>query len=938
MKTLKLHITIVLTIVWSFSFSQYYTHFSEDNGLPSNHVYRITQDNLGFIWFITNKGMVRYNGKTFKTFSTKDGLPSNDIWDIRITPDNKVWYFTKAHKLGYILNDSVFSFSATKENKILFPISINQARNKILFFEDGKIHELKDKKWTQATQISDTLFNEKLTHPIIDKIRSTNKQDFFWLISKRNKVLKTFPFIHRVIYRGQVNDSLYIWISKTGYQVLNLNTLQVFNRRYKTFLKHDKSIKFVRFTNANNTIQLSGENFVARLDNKYRLTSVKYIPENIKSHFSFVDKNDNLWIATFTDGVYFFPKAKQEAKYVLENDKVGRLQFINDTLIANVYAKGFYAYDAPTKNVYPILKKNDFIFKVTYIEALKATFYITNSEVIKIDKKGKKTVFFDFYNNQLPRNLVYNNGKLYGITTATIIKLDPLTLKAEKIYNQYGVRDIMTVNNQLILSTAAGVKTIKNDTLIPFDFKKPFTKPVITSVPVANEQLIVCTDGFGAYLTDLKTIKPLEKSEFLSVQSAFYKNDTLLLATTNGILEYKKKDSTFKFIKQYTTANGLKSKTINDVVILDNTIIASSNSGISIIPIYNNQNNTLLNLYFEKAAYDNKKFANAATFDYTSGNQLDFTIATIDFSGQPKKPFNYKLEPIHKNWKTTRSQQLIFNNLQPNNYMLHIKSGNLIKTLKFTVKPLFWQRLWFRLVVASLIASVLFFVFWYLGKQTQLKKTILLQQEKKIAQSQLRALRSQMNPHFVFNSLSAIQYYITENDFKTSEKYLIKFSKLIRRFFEIAKEETTTVAEEAKLLKNYLDIEKLRFKDKLSFTVTVDDSINADTVIIPTMLLQPIVENAVNHGIFNKTTAGTITVTFSRLEAHTIQVTITDDGVGYRNTPESTISKQKSSGVLKDRMYYLNKSGKWFVLYTISDYNKERKDKGTEVTFTIKKL
>jgi ligand-binding sensor domain-containing protein len=120
LKLLKLHITLVLLVVWSFVFSQQYTNYSLKDGLPSNHMYRITQDYDGFIWTITDKGMSKFYGKTFKNFTIKDGLPSNDIWQISITPDNKTWFFSKTNKLGYIENDIVYSFPLDR-NKIFFP-------------------------------------------------------------------------------------------------------------------------------------------------------------------------------------------------------------------------------------------------------------------------------------------------------------------------------------------------------------------------------------------------------------------------------------------------------------------------------------------------------------------------------------------------------------------------------------------------------------------------------------------------------------------------------------------------------------------------------------------------------------------------------------------------------------------------------------------------
>src|SRR5690606_12049967 len=121
------------------------------------------------------------------------------------------------------------------------------------------------------------------------------------------------------------------------------------------------------------------------------------------------------------------------------------------------------------------------------------------------------------------------------------------------------------------------------------------------------------------------------------------------------------------------------------------------------------------------------------------------------------------------------------------------------------------------------------------------KEETKAQQEKRVAGLELQALRSQMNPHFVHNSLNAIQYFIQRNEVELSENYLSKFSQLIRLFFEYSRKQNITIEEELVLLKNYLEIEQLRFEEKLHYKIEVDESIDQEEQLIPSMLLQPIV-------------------------------------------------------------------------------------------------
>ncbi len=230
-------------------------------------------------------------------------------------------------------------------------------------------------------------------------------------------------------------------------------------------------------------------------------------------------------------------------------------------------------------------------------------------------------------------------------------------------------------------------------------------------------------------------------------------------------------------------------------------------------------------------------------------------------------------------------------------------------------------------IVLAIMVVALIFVFTVFVK----KRNSLITQnyEDKLAIQQqmhaieLQALRLQMNPHFVHNSLNAIQYYIQRNEVEQSEEYLSKFSKLIRAFFELSRKQTITLEEEVNLLDNYLSIEKLRFEDKLHYEITVDDALEDDTEI-PSMLLQPLVENAVNHGIFHKKGSGTIKVEFRALEDDGFQVSVIDDGIGLTAAKElfkktTKTIENRSTTVLQDRLKLLEYNGKWHIEHSVEE-------------------
>jgi sensor histidine kinase YesM len=170
-------------------------------------------------------------------------------------------------------------------------------------------------------------------------------------------------------------------------------------------------------------------------------------------------------------------------------------------------------------------------------------------------------------------------------------------------------------------------------------------------------------------------------------------------------------------------------------------------------------------------------------------------------------------------------------------------------------------------------------------RQLRNQKAQLDSVSKQLAEVQLAALRSQMNPHFIFNALNSIKKFVLSNDSDNADKYLGKFSKLIRSILINSRSGTISVQNEIEMLTLYLSLEKLRFGEKLNYHIQADPSLLEENVLLPTMIVQPFVENAILHGIMHKETHGEISVTFKELPKN-IEIHIKDDGVGRKTSTE----------------------------------------------------
>ncbi len=198
-----------------------------------------------------------------------------------------------------------------------------------------------------------------------------------------------------------------------------------------------------------------------------------------------------------------------------------------------------------------------------------------------------------------------------------------------------------------------------------------------------------------------------------------------------------------------------------------------------------------------------------------------------------------------------------------------------------------------------------------------------------------------MNPHFIFNALNSVNSFIASNDERTANKYLSDFSQLMRSVLENSDEDFIPLKKEIELLELYTKLEHFRFQDKFDYNLTVDDSIAVEDYLIPPMLLQPYIENAVWHGLRYKLEKGQLTIDIQKKSNTEITITIADNGIGRERskalkTEHQKRQNSKGMGNIKKRVAILNAMYKDKVEVFVSDYQ-EGEDVGTKVVVTLRK-
>jgi ligand-binding sensor domain-containing protein/putative methionine-R-sulfoxide reductase with GAF domain len=220
-------------------------------------------------------------------------------------------------------------------------------------------------------------------------------------------------------------------------------------------------------------------------------------------------------------------------------------------------------------------------------------------------------------------------------------------------------------------------------------------------------------------------------------------------------------------------------------------------------------------------------------------------------------------------------------------------------------------------------------------------QAILMDTQKKMADIEMQALRAQMNPHFIFNCLNSINRYIVKSDQATASLYLTRFAKLIRLILDNSNSKNVILSNELEALRLYIDMEALRFDKKFKYSIVVDESVNAETVEVPPLIIQPYVENAIWHGLLHKETEGFLKISIRLISENMIECVIEDNGIGRDKAKElrsKSAVTRKSLGMklTENRLSLLNKYAELTASVDIIDLKDEISSaEGTKVVLKI---
>lgn len=332
-------------------------------------------------------------------------------------------------------------------------------------------------------------------------------------------------------------------------------------------------------------------------------------------------------------------------------------------------------------------------------------------------------------------------------------------------------------------------------------------------------------------------------------------------------------------------------------------------------------------------------------------NIFSFEFAAIDYTNPESNRYLYILENYDHTWQPAGlDRKASYFNIPTGKYVFRVKAANskgawAERDLKITITPPWWQTWWFRTSVIILLAATFYLLIrWWLHRKfrLQLERTErekqLAELNQKATELEMQALRSQMNPHFIFNSLNSINMFVLENNKLQASEYLSKFSKLVRLILQNSQEAFIPLERELEALQLYLELESLRFVNKFGYKIAVAGNVDTAMLKVPPLIIQPHAENAIWHGLMQKKEKGHLNIEVFE-EDEILFYKITDDGIGRKKAAElksKSASRQKSMGmrITADRIAMLQQQNKTSITITdlvLADGNPG----GTEVLIKI---
>lgn len=962
-KTIAVFAVMVITFFGNTQQGTFTKKLTIEDGLLSYDNYNILNDKKGNVWICSKFGISRFSARSHKKFTTFEGLSTNDIWGLDEDSKGRIWLSSFSKGIQYIRNDTVYSlkegnnfdqifFSGEVKDTIFFNVLTSNANHRYYLTSKGIFARYK-----RFDKLGMTVKFDIRREGIFILVDSVKTKTETYLFSIGSNKLTPTKFIIQPPFYGQTKDDLrilrYLEDNKWVYVVpkngilddadhLGLSDSRINN------IFFTKQFIIVKYSDGLKVLDLKN-NFIQRKDVEKVIRS-QFLLDDFNG-FLVKDYNNNYWYVNVNGPAYFINNLSNLAQ---EIRFFGQKKIFNATLepchikgsncflycsesdIIHLYNTNTLetevCFKAPTAiKKFEIRNNKLFVFLVRSIYEIPIR--LEKDKLVLIKNKiithalPDKSFAFDFINDTLiftSTNTIINI-KASGFYKINSFEKNKMTARVEQIIYHPSV--ILYNSGSCIWEY--NIKTGINRQLIAPSF--------VLMKKISSNKVILFSNKFGVYIYDFSIKKlSLAFNGLYAVNDVVPFQENFLICANEGLFLVKIRNDKIIILKSFFTDTFL-GITVNSVVI-DDDITVLTNLGMIKLTINNAMKSKISRNNFFIGIFDSqgKKVENRTILD-NKNNAIRVTLHDGSFFNISPLIFKYKLVGCDKDWKYSKNRSISYRGLQHGDYQLLVevsesKFGEYkkLKTVFFSVDSPFYRKWWF----FSLIMFCIFLVVSIIVVNLKVNRERKINRKLKMQELEFRALKAQLNPHFVFNALNGIQSMAFKEDRIILNDYICSFSDLIRYVLDNSKQHKISVREELIFLRNYLQVEKIRMNNNLNFEINLDDSINPESTFIYGMIIQPIVENCIVHAFISDQTYKLIVIDIDSF-GNLIRFEITDNGIGRVKSGKMNRSKTHkswASTILKEKSLLLNsiKSNE-LSIETVDLYFSNGESSGTKV-------
>lgn len=955
--SLRLLIILVIFITGFTTKAQdpFYYRIDRSKGLPSNTVYDVFQDSKGFVWFSGSFGLCRYDGNQFLTFEANH-TSSKSGTGIVEDKTGRIWYCNFDGKILYVENGKL---SQLKQNSGLGFLHFAIIGNYLYAIENNGV----------AVYDISTLTKKHVVPFDTKKIYCTHGTNKYFYILTDSLYIMSSPFdMRRVALPAQLPKEMSgVMMQGSENELFILSKYNKFAVHYNedTFkINEISSPDFIQnISKGHDGYWLSTTNGIFQ----YKKNTDVLIPDfylsgnNVSDVLQ--DKSGHLWVSTLDKGVRFVPDLN--TKFFYTNYSPTVLQtFKNNEILIGSDQENLYSTTLSHFSPSVLFKgKSNHSFYNLYIDTTENRIFGTSNTFKMFDLKGQLIA-------EVPlavKDFVKIQDDVYAYSATWqcgLLKLSNAKTDWDSVFTTSN--DIL--KNGLffkpLISNVRGksVAYAEKWKSIYFSSNKGLfkvTKQNQTEIKLHGEslnvsKLVFYRDYLLALTGDAQLYKISQHNSIqqVDIQSVLKGQLPLGIKMLNKELYVFTKNSLFR----YDVIKGFAEKIISinedfewhDLTVSGNKLVISTNKGYIIT-------SPVPDIKFSKPVFVIDSIRAGSELHIgtniesveAENSSLHIYFSNLCYSPDNQNFVQYKIN--NGGWvKITDNRNVIdVESLKPGNYSIKFMYGNGFVNsetteLSFVVNKPYWQKWWFILFVIIVLGFLIYrFDKWRTASINRKSQEIInrIELEKSANQSKLKALKSQMNPHFFFNALNTIQSFVLENDKKMAVNFLGKFSTLTRSILEMSDKDEVSVADEIKVLQLYLDIEMVRFNDDFEYKITTND-FDTELFKIPSLLLQPYIENAIKHGLLHKEGLKRLLISFT-LEATELRIVIDDNGIGRKRSMELNAIKNKkhysfATQAIEKRVKLLNElAGRKITVEYLDETLEDGRVQGTTVIIKI---